>query len=93
LHVSERVVSVGFSPDGKTLAAASNASIGSSSTEGDQVIQLWDLKNLQAPPVKFPASGIHSVTFSPDGKTLTWGCNGQTLCQIATAPNNAMTRH
>ena len=79
LHVSERVVSLAFSTDGKSLAAASNATTGSSSTEGDQVIQLWDLGNLAAPPVKFPAPGIDSVIFAPDGKTLAWGCLG-TLC-------------
>lgn len=80
LSVSERVVSVAFSHDGKTLAAASNATTHSTSTEGDQVIQLWDLTKLQFPPVRLPAAGIHSVTFSPDGKTLAWGCYGQTLC-------------
>ena len=80
LAVSKRVVSLAFSPDGKTLAAASNAANSSSSVEGDQVIQLWDLAKLQAPPVKHPAPGIHSVTFSPDGKTLAWGCHRQTLC-------------
>jgi WD40 repeat protein len=70
LHVSPRVVSVAFSHDGKTLAAASNETIGSSSTEGDQVIQLRDLTNLKAAAVKHPAPGIHSVTFSPDGKNV-----------------------
>ncbi len=80
LHVSERVVSVAFSPDGKMLAAASNAMISSSSTDGDQVIQLWDLTDLKAPPVKYAAPGIHSVMFSPDGKTLAWGCHRQALC-------------
>ncbi len=30
--------------------------------------------------MKFQAPGIDSVTFSPDGKTLAWGCYGQTLC-------------
>ena len=68
-----------FSPDGKTLAAASNSTKGSSRTDGDQVIQLWDLANLPAPPVKFQAPGINSVAFSPDGKTLAWGCHGM-LC-------------
>ena len=80
LPVSPRVVSLAFSPDGKTLAVASNENRYSSSTKGDQVIQLWDFTNLQAPPVRLPAPGIHSVTFSPDGKTLAWGCHGQTLC-------------
>ncbi len=80
LYVSRRVVSVAFSRDGKTLAAASNVTRYSSSTDGDQVIQLWNLKNLQAPPVKFLAPGVHSVMFSPDGKTLAWGSYGQTLC-------------
>jgi WD40 repeat protein len=80
LAVSERVVSLAFSPNGKTLAAASNATMHSSSTEGDQLIQLWDLTKPQAPPVKHPATGVHCVTFSPDGKTLAWGSHGQTLC-------------
>ena len=80
LPVSERVVSLAFSRDGKTLAAASNGTTFSSSTKGDQVIQLWDMGNLQASPVKFPAPGIHSVTFSSDSRTLAWGCYGQTLC-------------
>src|SRR5207237_9960891 len=64
LYVSDRVMSVAFSPDGKTLAAAS-----SSSTQGGQVIQLWDFTNLKAPPVKHAAPGVHLVTFSPDGNT------------------------
>jgi WD40 repeat protein len=79
LPASEQVWSVAFSPDGKTLATASNGTIGSSSTEAGQAIQLWDLTNLKAAPVTYNAPGIHSVTFSPDGKTLAWRCHA-TLC-------------
>lgn len=80
LPVSERALSLAFSADGKTLAVASNGNKYSTSTKEDEVIQLWDFTNLQAPPVRFSSPGVHGVTFSPDGKTLAWGCYGQTLC-------------
>jgi hypothetical protein len=56
------VMSVAFSPDGKTLASAS----------GDQRIILWDVTTRQ--PLGAPLTDHHdvvwSVAFSPDGKTL-----------------------
>ena len=55
-------------PDGKALAAASNDGLHSSRTDGEQFVQLWDLANLQAPPVKHLASGICSVRVRPDSK-------------------------
>ncbi|MFN6445887.1 MAG: eIF2A-related protein [Nostoc sp. DedSLP05] len=55
------VTSVVFSPDGKTIATASN----------DTTIKLWDLKGkeLTKSPLNHSA-GVTSVVFSPDGKTL-----------------------
>lgn len=80
VSVAKQVASLDFSRDGKILVAASNASRGSSSPEGDQVIQLWDLTRIDSPPVRFQVPGVHSVLFSPDGTTLAWGCYDQTLC-------------
>ena len=85
------VRSVAFSRDGMTLAAVSNETISSSSTKGDQVIQLWNVAKLREPPIKLAAPGIHSVMFSPDGKTLAWNSMGKQLCfmDVATAGSSA----
>jgi len=62
---------VAFSPDGKTLASASN----------DQTIILWDVASRQ--PIGQPLSGhssaVFSVAFSPDGKTLASGSLDNTI--------------
>src|SRR5262249_4410852 len=58
---STEIVSMAFSPDGKTLALLSNKY---------KSIQLWDVgtgSNTQT--VKDPA-GVDALVFSPDGKTL-----------------------
>ena len=58
---TDYVWSVGFSPDGGTLASAS----------WDHTIRLWDVETKQHKKTLIGHTGnIESVTFSPDGQTL-----------------------
>lgn len=61
---TDRVYSMSFAPDGRTLATAGI----------DRTAQLWDISDPGAPQHLSTASGhldaIWSVTFSPDGRTL-----------------------
>jgi WD40 repeat protein len=65
------VMSVAFSPDGKTLASDS----------WDKTIRLWDVATSQ--PIGQPLTGhtdyVASVAFSPDGKTLASGSWDKTI--------------
>jgi WD40 repeat protein len=68
---TEWVLSVAFSPDGKTLASGS----------ADDTIILWDIANRRplGPPLTGHIAGVWSVAFSPDGKTLASGSSDRTI--------------
>ncbi|MEH2189636.1 MAG: ribosome assembly protein 4, partial [Nostoc sp.] len=67
---SSTVYSVGFSPDGKTLASGSS----------DNTIKLWDVSTGKAiKTLTGHSSRVYSVGFSPDGKTLASGSSDNTI--------------
>lgn len=58
---SDRVISVAFSPDGKTLASGSF----------DTLVKLWNVETgKELKTLRGHTAGVRSVTFSADGKTL-----------------------
>ena len=66
------VLTIAFSPDGKTLAAG-YASLGS---DNDGGVVLWDVQRrtrLGERALSVPEGHVNSVAFSPDGKTLAAG--------------------
>ncbi|MDZ8237649.1 MAG: hypothetical protein RMZ69_10835, partial [Nostoc sp. ChiQUE01a] len=73
------VLSVSFSPDGKTIATASN----------DNTARLWNLQGQLLQEFKGHQGYVYSVSFSPDGKTIAtassdktarlWNLQGQLL--------------
>ena len=57
---SAGVLSVAFSPDGKTIVTGS----------GDNTVKLWNLEGKEIQTLKGHSANISRVAFSPDGKTI-----------------------
>jgi len=65
----DRVRSVAFSPDGKTLASVSVDEDSLNGKPGE--LKLWDVQTLkELATLKGHTDKVSSVAFSPDGKTL-----------------------
>ncbi|MGV9386639.1 nSTAND1 domain-containing NTPase [Nonomuraea sp. NPDC003707] len=69
----EETMSVAFSPDGRILAGGSSGGGISNGGKGNRGrVRLWDVttRTQIGAPLFYPDGGVHSVAFSPDGRTL-----------------------
>ncbi len=66
---SNRVWSVSISPDGKTIASASD----------DKTIKLWTVDGKLIKTLKGHSNRVYSVSFSPDGKTIASASEDKTI--------------
>ena len=68
--LAEKVYSVAYSPDGKTLVAGSS----------DKMVRIWDIESGECLTKLVGHTGtVNSVVYSPDGQTLATGSDDNTV--------------
>ncbi|MBD2210977.1 tetratricopeptide repeat protein [Nostoc linckia FACHB-104] len=66
---SDYVRGVSFSPDGKTIASASD----------DRTVKLWDISGKPLKTLQGHSGSVWGVSFSPDGKTISTASSDRTV--------------
>jgi RNA polymerase sigma factor (sigma-70 family) len=78
-----------FSPDGKTVAAASDGA--GDGTHGGAVV-LWDAETAKRKHTLMEATLVRCLTFSPDGKTVVYGSGGEEVVKLWDARTGKLQR-